>query len=86
MTPTQKAAMQQAIEALEQAADVLHKDFMLPEAAEALREALAEPAAEPEMHEAMCSALTGGKCNCPTSPAFVDKAWAQAKCSIPRND
>lgn len=43
----------------------------------ALRAALEQPLVEPEMHEAMCPALTGCKCNCPTSPAFVDKAWAQ---------
>ncbi len=42
-----------------------------------LRAALEQPLVEPEMHEAMCPALTGCKCNCPTSPAFVDKAWAQ---------
>ena len=45
----------------------------------ALRAALAEPAPvqEPEMHEAMCPALTGGKCNCPTSPVSVDNDWSQ---------
>ena len=42
-----------------------------------LRAALEQPGVEPEMHEAMCPALTGCKCNCPTSPAFVDRAWAQ---------
>ena len=42
-----------------------------------LRTALDAPVEEPEMHEAMCPALTGCKCNCPTSPAFVDRAWAQ---------
>jgi hypothetical protein len=49
----------------------------LHHAAKALREALAQPAAQPEMHDALCPALTGGRCNCSESPANIDKAWAQ---------
>lgn len=30
-----------------------------------------------EIHEALCPALTGGKCDCTESPVTVDKAWAQ---------
>lgn len=29
------------------------------------------------MHEAKCPALTGGKCNCPTSPVSIDNDWSQ---------
>ena len=31
----------------------------------------------PEMHDALCPALTGGKCACSESPTTVDKAWSQ---------
>lgn len=30
-----------------------------------------------EVHDALCPALTGGKCGCTESPVTVDKAWSQ---------
>lgn len=30
-----------------------------------------------EVHDALCPALTGGKCTCSAGPATVDKAWSQ---------
>ena len=43
MTPSQKNAVEFAIEALDEAALVLRKSLLIPEAAAALRAALAEP-------------------------------------------
>ena len=37
----------------------------------------AQPAPEQEVHDALCPALTGGKCDCTESPVTVDKAWSQ---------
>jgi hypothetical protein len=34
-------------------------------------------APDQEVHDALCPALTGGKCSCSSSPATVDKAWSQ---------
>jgi hypothetical protein len=55
---------------------------MLRSAADKLEAyALAAPqmwtSAEQEVHDALCPALTGGKCSCSSSPATVDKAWSQ---------
>ena len=36
-----------------------------------------QPAPEQEVHDALCPALTGGKCDCTESPVTVDKAWSQ---------
>lgn len=44
------------------------------------RAALAAPAAvagQSEMHDAMCAALTGGRCTCERNDPAVDKAWAR---------
>ena len=30
-----------------------------------------------EIHDALCPALIGGKCDCTESPVTVDKAWSQ---------
>lgn len=30
-----------------------------------------------EIHDALCPALTGGKCACTESPVTVDKAWSK---------
>jgi hypothetical protein len=35
------------------------------------------PPTAQEVHDALCSALTGGKCSCSSSLATVDKAWSQ---------
>jgi hypothetical protein len=55
---------------------------MLRSAADKLEAyALAAPqmwtSAEQEVHDALCPALTGGKCSCSSSLATVDKAWSQ---------